>query len=742
MTILFQKDWEKYPNAIIDTDTKNESFLRLSLLYREMGIQNHTFILSLHNPLLKGVDPFDPNLTHEQMLMISVEAKRNFWYYIREVARAPSISGGGDASYVRGNRGNIALYWLFMNHITVILEQIRQTGKSFSTDQLMIWFMEIRCENTEINLITKDDTLRAKNLARLKSIELELPWYLRTRKRTDILNTEEFHVSRLNNRYRGHLPSKSPKQALLAGRGLTSGITQFDETAYIYNLEIIVPSALAAGGAAKDEARLKNEPYGTIFTTTAGKKDDKDGAFMYRFLSNAMVWSEKLYDTNNLDHLESVIKSNTPRGQIRVYCAFNHQQLGYTDEWLMRKIQEAEADGDLTGNIDRDFFGKWTSGSISSPLPVELSDAIRKSQINEFYNEMTIPYDYIMRWYIDSNTIASRMNSGFQTLGIDTSDAVGRDDIALHLRDVMTGETLAAGNINETNLIRFSKWLVEYIIKYPNMLVIIERKSSGVAILDLLILELLSKNIDPFKRLYNRVVSECDQFKDQFKEINRPMYSRDNAIYDKYRKYFGFATSGTGATSRSLLYSATLLSSTKNTGHLIRDKKLIDQLLGLEIKNGRVDHPDGEQDDLCIAYLLSYWVITQTRNLEFYGIDARRILQNNTTYQNKDPNSDPYFREEQQLLRTEIEKLVEDIKSERDPFISQRLENKLISLSQKLVLVEGEVFSVDQLIKQLQDEKKLSNSMNSYQRQNHAGGGFNSVRQMPVTGYHDRPFGR
>lgn len=743
MTILFLEDWKKYPGAIIDTDTKNESFVRLSLLYREMGIENHAFILSLHNPLLKGVDPFDPNLTREQILMISVEAKRNFWYYIREIARAPAISGGGGANYVRANRGNIALYWLFLNHITVVLEQIRQTGKSFSVDQLMVWLMEIRCENTEINLLTKDDTLRSENLGRLKNIETELPWYLRMRKKTDIFNTEMFMVSRLSNKYKAHLPNKSPKQALLAARGLTSGIFQIDEAAYIYNIEIIVPSALGAGGAAKDEARRKNEPYGTIFTTTAGKKDDKDGSYMYRFISNSMVCNEKLYDSKNLEHLETVIKSNTPKGQVRVYCRYNHNQLGYTDEWLKRKIQDAEADDDLTGSIDRDFFGIWTSGTISSPLPTDITEIIRRSQVFDFYAEMLPSYDYVMRWYIPGDTITHRMNSGFQVLSIDTSDAVGRDDIGLHLRDGETGETLAVGNINETNLIRFSEWLVECIVKYTNMLVIIERKSSGVAILDLLILKLVSRNIDPFKRLYNRIVSEQDQYVEQFKQINRPMYSRSQDVYDKYRKYFGFATSGSGATSRTLLYSVTLLASCKNTGHLIKDKTLIDQLLGLEIKNGRVDHPEGEKDDLCIAFLLSYWFLTQTRHLEYYGIDARRIMQNNTAYQTHNGQDDIYFKQEQQLLRLEIEKLVEEIKLERDPYISMRLENKLIMLSNKLVLSDGEMFSVDQVIKQIQDDKRLNNTMNSYQGYNRPGsGGFNSIPRMPTVGYSDRPFGR
>ena len=50
--ILFYDDWRKYPGAIIDDQTSNESFIRLATIYRDMGIKNHAFPLVLLNPEL------------------------------------------------------------------------------------------------------------------------------------------------------------------------------------------------------------------------------------------------------------------------------------------------------------------------------------------------------------------------------------------------------------------------------------------------------------------------------------------------------------------------------------------------------------------------------------------------------------------------------------------------------------------------------------------------------------------
>lgn len=668
-----------------------------------MGVVNNSFMLALINPKLQGIDPFSPNLTIEEMASIAIECKINPFFFFREVLKAPAIAGGNAVRF-EANRGNIATYWLFFNHITNILIQIRQTGKSFSVDGLMTLLLNIICSNTMINLLTKDDILRSANITRLKEMDSELPFYLKQRGKGDVNNTEEMTIRSLGNSYRAHVPQKSAKMALNLGRGLTSPIFHIDEAPFQSNIGISLPAALSAGTAARDMARKNDEPYGTIITTTAGKKDDRDGKFVFDLLSNSAEWTEKFLDAENILVLEKLIRKNSRSGELRVNCTFSHKQLGKSDEWLKRAIEEAMVSGEAA---DRDFFNVWTSGTQSSPLPIAVLEKMRAGQEPPKYISISEPYGYITRWYIDENEIEYRLMNGTFILGVDSSDASGGDDISLFITDVRTAETICAGNYNETNLITFSEWLCSWFIKYPTITGIIEKRSSGAMILDYLTLMLPAKNIDPFKRLFNRAVNDFEENRDRWNEISQPMGRRRGDSLIAHKKTFGFSTSGGGLTSRSELYSTTLQMAAKKSADRIKDITTINQITGLTTRNGRVDHQIGEHDDMVIAWLLCFWLITQGKNLSHYGIDSKTILCEVNRPEILDSRS-MYEYQEQQRIRNEIEQLYEKIKLEADDNIVERLEFKLRVLNRSLVLEEGEIFSVDDLINSTREERKKS----------------------------------
>ena len=710
MTALFLEDYQEYPDLIIDTETKNRSFVRYVGLLKEMGIKNAYFPLQLHNPELKKIDPFDPHLSFEEMAMVAMECKNNFFYYIREIARVP---GGtfDDPILFRANRGNVSLFWLFFNHITVILVQIRQTGKSLSVDELMIYLMDIACTNAQINLLTKDDTLRTANLTRLKNIELELPFYLRMRTKADVGNTEELTVKALGNRYRGHLPNRSPKLALNVGRGLTSQVMQVDEASFFFNIAISLPAAFAATTAARENAERKGEPYGNILTTTAGKKDDRDGKFTFNLLMNSMIFTEKLFDCKDHEELEEVIKRNSPEGDLRVNCTFNHRQLGYTDEWLYRTIREVGATGE---DADRDYFNRWTSGGQTNPIPVDIAKRIRDSEVSDYYSEIGKKYPYITRWYIPEQQIQSRLRNDFFIMGMDTSEAVGQDEIALDFQSIKTGEVIAAGSYNETNLIVFCQWLCDWFVAIPNFVLIIERRSTGAMIIDYLLVMLPPLGIDPFTRIYNKVVQEKDEYPERFKEIEKPMNFRDREIYTKFKKYFGFATSGTGLTSRSELYSTTLIQAVKTLCDVIKDKKIIDQILSLVTRNGRIDHDEGGHDDSVIAWLLSNWLMTKGKYLQFYGINSKDILCENRMHQEANDPQKLYQIQKTNYLKDKIDALVVQIKKESNEYVSRRLEMDLRRILNEIPESQRQILSVDELMKSIQEEKRLKQRIRSF----------------------------
>lgn len=707
MTILYLSDWNLHPGAIIDTETTNKSFIRLSALYRDMGIENHSFLLSLHNVELQGIDPFDPNLTMEQMMAIALEAKQNYWYYLREICKVPGT--GMERQPFRANRGNIALFWLFLNHITTFLIQPRQTGKSFSVDTLMSYVLNIASTDTYIAMLTKDETLRSRALTRLKDIIDELPFYLNQKTKKDVANTEEISIKRLDNRYRGLLPSKSPKAALNVGRGLTAPIFHIDEKAFIPNVAITLPAALPATTAARNIAKEKGEPYGNIFTTTAGKKDDKDGRFAYEMLRNSAIWTEAFLDCKNIEELIETIRLNSPSGELRVDCTFSHRQLGYTDEWLKEQLEITGSKGE---DADRDYFNKWTSGSQTSPLTVEIAERIRLSEFSDPYVRISKPYNYITRWYIPKETIEQRLKTSHYVLGVDTSDAVGKDDIALVLIDIKTGEVVAESNINETNLILFTKWLATWLIDYENITMIIERRSSATAIIDLLLILLVEANINPFKRIYNKIVQEKEDKPERFTEIDKKFHYNANELINKYKSVFGFATSGTGLTSRSELYSTTLTNATKTTADLIRSKLIINQLLGLVIRNGRVDHEEGGHDDAIISWLLGFWLITQGKNLYYYNINTRNILIDNTVNNADNTIDNQYDFIRQKSIQAEITAIVENIQNEKNDYLVYKYETRLKKLASELNNEEA-VLSIDKLLESIKESKKINRKINN-----------------------------
>lgn len=699
--ILFRQEWELYPDAIVDTSTKNASFMHYAGLLKTMGVQNHLWPLQLHNREIQGLDPRDyKNLTLVQMGLITKECKDNYWYFIREVMIIP---GSDDIEMVqfKANRGVMAMYWLYFNHIIPFIVMIRQTGKSFGMDTLDIWHLNIRLFFSNISLVTKDETLRSSNMKRLKDIEETLPFYLKMRGSKDPANSEEMRVSKLKNVLRAHLANKSEKIAMGLGRGLTDQITRFDELAYLYNIAISLPAALAAGIAARDRARRRGDPYGTILATTAGKKDDRDGSYAFNMMMDSAPWSEQLMDSADEEELQKIVEGMSRSKDRMVIASFIHSQLGYSDNWLRNAIRESKAKGE---DAERDFGNVWTSGSLASPLTAELSSVVRKSEIREPYIEIDYEYGYPFRWYVPEFSLNKEMLDRWSIISLDSSDAVGNDDIGVVVSDVMTGGTLGAADFNEINLFEFSKWLANFMIKFPKTILVPEARSSARSIVDYVCIRLIQAGIDPFKRIYNTVVQYANEKPNDFQQIQNNRGLNPETVL-RFKKTFGFATSGDGTTSRTLLYGRTLKSWATYSGRMAHDSRLINQVLSLIIRNSRVDHPAGGHDDLCVATLLGHWFLTQGKNLHHYGIPTGQVLSSIDSGKKFETEEGRYKHFVDQRIRLEVKRLGEEMQKEPDDFIYARMLNRVKSLSGALLNEEGKAFSLSEFLEQVEQKR-------------------------------------
>ena len=700
--ILFEEEWQDYPDAIPDVHTKNSSFLHYAGLLKTMGVSNHLWPLQLLNPKLKGINPRDPNLTPAQMAMIGIECKSNFFYFIREVMIIP---GSDELEQVQfqANRGNMAMYWLYFTHVIPYIIMIRQSGKSFGMDTLDIWHLNIRLYFANISLVTTNETLRSTNMKRIKDIEETLPFYLKMRKTKDPANSEEYKVSTLKNVLRAHIARNTEKDARRLGRGLTDQITRFDELAYLYHIAISLPAALAAGVAARDRARRRGDPYGTILATTAGKKDDRDGSYAFKLLMDSAPWNEGMMDSSNEEELHKVVKSMTREDDLMVIASFIHSQLGKSDEWLRNAIRESKATGE---DADRDFGNVWTSGSLSSPLGPELSEIVRKSQVPEPYMEIDETYGYAVRWYVPEFQIQSHVKDRWCTLSLDSSDAIGRDDIGFVLTDNVTGGVLAAADFNEINLFEFSKWLATFMIRFPKTVLIPEMRSSGRSIVDYVIIRLIETGINPFMRIYNTVFQNARE-KPQDYDLVRGSQGMSSAAISKYKRCFGFATSGGGETSRNMLYGRTLKAWATYCGHMAHDTRLINQVLSLVIRNGRIDHQIGAHDDLCVSKLLGHWFLSQGKNLDLYGIPTNQVLSVVASAERFESEEARYKSHVNNRIRSEIKRIGEMMQSEPDEFIYQRRLNKIKALHACLSQEESQAFSLSEFMEQIEEKRTL-----------------------------------
>lgn len=693
------KDWQYYPTAMIHLNTRNKSATELAAKLKLMGVKNNSFFLALYNPDLEFIDPHSDDLTMDEMTAISIECNNNPWYYLREVARAPALAGLEDVP-IRFNRSIIALFWCFLNHVYFILTQPRQTGKSFGSDQLMNWFMGFRCRNTKMNLLTKDERLRQENIDRLKKIYDALPRFLNYKTRDDANNTETLSVKAFSNYYKTQLPNPSKKMAIKVGRGITTPIFHIDEPPFCPNIEITMPAALSSMGAAVDMAKAAHEPYGVLLTTTAGSRDDPDGAYIFDIVQNSTIWSELYYDSEDIVDLERRVRANNRAGAFRIYACFSHTQLGKDDKWLRDELERNGSKGDAA---DRDFFNIWTSGNTASPLSADVLSRMRASA-RQPDDQSASEFGYAIRWYIPEDQIERFMSSRDVVVSCDPSDTGGGDDLSLTFIDAQTGKVVAAGNYNETNNIRLARWFVKLIIQYQRTTWIIERRSAGATLIDYLLMFLPEAGIDPFKRLFNWVINDPYENERFAEEARLPMSRRSPGLYDRAKTKFGFATSGGGKTARSELYSTTLKNASKLCADGVHDIPLFQQLSGLAIIKGRIDHRPGEHDDLVIAWLLAHWLLTGARNLAEYGIDPANIYSGNIKYEPKTPQEKTDFMI-QDGYRKRITELFSLMSGEENEFVCQRYIEELRMLDNKLIMREGESFSIDSFMKEITENR-------------------------------------
>ena len=686
---------EKHP--YIDYNTKNQSFLRIALVLKRMGIHNYYFFLSLYDRTLLGVDPRSPNLTTEQMLRISQECKINIWYFLREVVRVPVI-GQEDGTPFELNRGNLALTWAFMNDVDIGLVQPRQTGKTIGMQCIIDHAMYVAFSYLDIGMFTKDSALVQDNVARLKALRDGLPKWMIARSTSDGERKEGLFYAALHNSYKTFTSANDEVGAYKLGRGCTMAVVHFDEIAFMNYNWIVVPTAVNAMLAASQNARKAGLPSPIIFTTTAGNPETKQGAYALNLLRSALPFTEALYDLKDRNELISTIRKSSSREAPMLYLEFSYRQLGKTDEWFRENASRSGASQD---DINRDFLNIWQTSSDNAILPENIRHQLIGSKREPNYCE--IIDDFVIRWYIPKEQVNSPETLQLKgVLGCDSSENIGKDFTTFTLVSIKDMSVIATFRCNNSNTMAIARFIVNFLLKYTGVVFIPERQNTGIAITDFVIEEFQKRNINPYTRIYNDVVQ--NRAEEKYKDINIYNYSE---IPANIRGVFGYRTGGAvSSTSRNLLYKQVMFKALELMAPRVYDRILITEFVNLTTRGGRIDHSNGKHDDQVISLLLACYLIFFGKNLHLYGIDSSEVL---STVSATGVHIDSKTRNDQLAIRRRVSELKELISTDPVLPLKQSYERELNVLTP---LLDDKIVAVRPLaITQVNyQENKLNNA--------------------------------
>ena len=614
--VLYQSDMQKY-RPIVHWKTKNTSFIRMMIVLKRMGIKNNTFFLSLFQPELENVDPFDPNLSNETKTKILVEAKLNPWYFFRECLHVPTP--GGLEGYFRLSRGNLAAMFAFFNDVDFGLIMPRQTGKSYVSQSIICYVLYILGDNLNVAHFDKDQNNCVNIIRTIKDLRNGMPPWMYEKSVGDTDRKESISYARKNNSYLTFPGPTDERAAAKQGRGLSLSLIHLDEIAFINYNWVVIPTCMNAMLKASEMTRKAGIPSPVIYTTTAGNPDTRAGKEALNIFEQGAPFSEELYDLEDRTKLMEFLEANSTNHLL--FLEFSYKQLGYDEKWFQsacRRLNNSQDD------INRDLLNIWQGSTDNCVIDKKLLSKIRNSKLDPYFTDLTD--GFAMRWYLPRDVVEDkRFKERSLILGMDTSENIGRDFTTFTFVDPTDMRVVSTCRCNDSNIMQIARFVSSLMIKYPKLIWIPERQSTATVIIDFVLEELANRKINPFLRIYNEAVQNRDDpsYKDKYDIYNY------NDLAGKVRSVFGYRTSGaaTGTgSSRNNLYKITMMKTLEMNHDRIHDSKLISELCGLEVKNGRIDHSNTGHDDQVISYLLACYLIFSGKNLNLYGLEEEKLL--------------------------------------------------------------------------------------------------------------------
>lgn len=585
----------------VDFDTRNTSFLKIAAILDAKGINDCFFFLRLNDKKLRGVDPYDPDLSDEMKFRVFKECSTNRWYFYREVFRVTeagtSVEAGGGTMF-KLNRGNLAYLWAMELNISAYLIMPRQTGKTWAAIADAVWTHQF-IRGSNILHFNKNQKDANDNVRRIQDAIRMLPLYLQhsnldnldASDKRRVKNNEKTIRNVINATIEAMASAGNEAKADAMARGRTASKIWWDELAFIFFNEAMYAAATPAYEKAREVAEENEIPYAISITTTPGDLATPHGAFAYKMMNSAIQFQEDMY-TWKRKKLFDVIH-NTPDKTDYIFIQFNHLQLGETDEWYLKRAKKLND----PLRARREYLMEWINTNGNSPFDPDDLEIIgdmanqRRDQaeiykINKYFNL------YVYDEYHGKKPVI---------IGVDVSGNLGRDSTAIV---VVNPETLMPIAFFKSNMIpsdQLRKLLVTLVNKrYPNCILTIENNSIGKPLLD----ELRDTSIA-------RVL---------YKERRKREIDMGVNSFTKKKKREGFEYGhNTNNVTRAQMME--MLESIVHSAHShVAFPELYDEIKFLEYKNGRIDHSSATHDDCVMAYMGALWIVRYGTGLKNKGI--------------------------------------------------------------------------------------------------------------------------
>lgn len=590
---------------IYDWDTKNKSFLEVHEQLKLLGVKNNAFFLLLLNPLLKGVDPHDPNISPETALMVLEECSLNIFYFLREVVRIPE-QGAGTVPF-KLDRGTLAALYCFTNNQNFYLMKPRQTGKSVGICAMLAWAFKFGITNGQFMFSANKEKIGKDNLKRMKTYIGLLPSYIAKAGTTAKDSTGK--TIRKTNNVKSYIEPASKNEATVAntaislevaeeiGRGDSHNFEFFDEAEFTSYIETIVQVSGMAFHTASQNAIRNGAHSCRIFATTPGDlSDEKKCQSALKIVKDSVTWTEEFYDWNPKE-FKDLVDEKSSYGV--VYIEYDYKQLGLGESWFRSACKEV---GNNVNKIRREILLQRFSGNSESPFTeddiTELKDNVKSPVYVQKIGKI-----YELLFYVDPKSISPNR---VHFLSLDPSDGTGSDRYALTVLDPYTQKTIMEFR-SEYMTPRGCVELIEYIvIKYfKKPLIIIENNRNGLTLIDVFAESWLNpylyRSQDP--NATNSILTD---------ELDEQGFIKDEIAR---RRYNGVKTD---QNSRPMMMNI-LVDAVRFKKDILDTQYIFEDINNLVIKNSKIQAASNKHDDSIMSWCLAMYVLYYGEKLEKWG---------------------------------------------------------------------------------------------------------------------------